>query len=74
VKPVRDGIDTYDGTLYFEEIAQEKDVSIIGEIAKRMKADGIVPIKINWVDLLSGFLAKQASNAISMHLLYYGRL
>ena len=44
--PVRDGIDTYDGTLYFEEIAQGKDVSVIGEIAKRMKADGYRAIKI----------------------------
>lgn len=43
---VRDGIDTYDGTLYFEEIAQGKDVSVIGEIAKRMKSDGYRAIKI----------------------------
>jgi L-alanine-DL-glutamate epimerase-like enolase superfamily enzyme len=45
-EPARDGIDTYDGTLYFEEIAQGKDVSIIGEIGKRMKADGYRAIKI----------------------------
>jgi L-alanine-DL-glutamate epimerase-like enolase superfamily enzyme len=43
---VRDGIDTYDGTLYFEEIAQGRDVSIIGEIGKRIKADGYRAIKI----------------------------
>jgi len=43
---VRDGIDCYDGTLYFEEIAQGKDVSIIGDIAKRMKYDGYRAIKI----------------------------
>jgi L-alanine-DL-glutamate epimerase-like enolase superfamily enzyme len=43
---VRDGIDTYDGTLYFEEIAQGKNVSVIGEIGKRMRSDGYRAIKI----------------------------
>jgi len=43
---VRDGIDTYDGTMYFEEIAQGRDVSIIGDLAKRSRADGYRAIKI----------------------------
>jgi len=42
----RNGVDPYDGTLYFEEIANNRDVSIIGEIAKKSKADGYRGIKI----------------------------
>jgi L-alanine-DL-glutamate epimerase-like enolase superfamily enzyme len=43
---VREGIDPYDGTLYFEDIAQNKDASVIGEIGKRIKNDGYRAIKI----------------------------
>lgn len=42
----REGIDPYDGTLYFEEIANSTDVSLIGEIGKRIKEDGYRAIKI----------------------------
>lgn len=42
----REGIDPYDGTLYFEEIANQTDVSLIGEIGKRIKEDGYRAIKI----------------------------
>ncbi len=43
---VKNGIDPYDGTLYFEDIANETDVSIITEIGKRIKSDGYRAIKI----------------------------
>jgi galactonate dehydratase len=43
---VREGIDPYDGTMYFEDIAYNTDVSIISEIGKRIKADGYQAIKI----------------------------
>ncbi|WPP51462.1 mandelate racemase/muconate lactonizing enzyme family protein [Catalinimonas niigatensis] len=42
----REGIDPYDGTLYFEEIANNTDVSLIGEIGKRIKEDGYRAIKM----------------------------
>ena len=42
----RDGIDPYDGTLYFEDIANNRDVSIIAETAKKSKMDGYRGIKI----------------------------
>ena len=43
---VRDGIDPYDGSLYFEEIANKTNVSIIGEIGKRIKNEGYRAIKM----------------------------
>lgn len=43
---VRDGIDPYDGTLYFEDIANKTQVDIIGDIGKRIKDDGYRAIKI----------------------------
>jgi L-alanine-DL-glutamate epimerase-like enolase superfamily enzyme len=43
---VREGIDPYDGTLYFEDIATNRDVSVIAETAKKIKADGYRGIKI----------------------------
>lgn len=43
---VREGIDPYDGTLYFEDIANNTDVSIIAEIGKRIKEDGYRAIKM----------------------------
>lgn len=42
----REGIDPYDGTLYFEEITNQRDVSLIAEIGKRIKEDGYRAIKI----------------------------
>jgi L-alanine-DL-glutamate epimerase-like enolase superfamily enzyme len=43
---VRESVDAYDGTLYFADIANNTDVGIIGEIGKRIKADGYRAIKI----------------------------
>jgi L-alanine-DL-glutamate epimerase-like enolase superfamily enzyme len=43
---VRDRIDPYDGTLYFEDIANNRGVEILGELAARSKADGYRGIKI----------------------------
>ena len=43
---VREGIDPYDGTLYFEDIANNTDARIIGEIGRRIKEDGYRAIKI----------------------------
>lgn len=45
-EPVRDGIDAYDGSLYFEDIAQGQDVSIIADIGRRMKNEGYRGIKM----------------------------
>lgn len=45
-KSVRDGVDCYDGTLYFADVAANRDASIIGEIAKRIKEDGYQAIKL----------------------------
>ncbi len=43
---VRHGIDPYDGTLYFEDIANNTDARIIGTIGKQIKHDGYRAIKI----------------------------
>ncbi|MEZ4830372.1 MAG: enolase C-terminal domain-like protein, partial [Bacteroidia bacterium] len=43
---VRNSIDPYDGTMYFEDIASQTDVQIIAKIAKRIKSDGYRAIKI----------------------------
>ncbi|MDB5248329.1 MAG: galactonate dehydratase [Segetibacter sp.] len=43
---VRDGIDPYDGTVYFEDIANKRDVSIIAETGKMIKEQGYRAIKI----------------------------
>lgn len=43
---IRDGINPYDGTLYFEDIANNTSVGIIGEIGKKIKEDGYRAIKI----------------------------
>nr|MBD3620564.1 hypothetical protein [Sunxiuqinia sp.] len=45
-KAIRNGIDPYDGTVYFEEIVHNTDVSIIAAVGKRIKADGYRAIKI----------------------------
>jgi len=43
---VREGIDPYDGALYFEEIANKTDINIIAEIGKRIKNEGYRAIKM----------------------------
>ena len=43
---IRNGIDPYDGTLYFEDIAHHHDVSILAESARQSKADGFRSIKM----------------------------
>lgn len=43
---VKDGVDTYDGTLYFEEISLQGDVNTIADIGKRIKNDGYTAIKM----------------------------
>lgn len=43
---VRDGVDPYDGTLYFEDIANNTDASVIGLTGKRIKEDGYRAIKV----------------------------
>ncbi|MBO9571409.1 MAG: hypothetical protein J7497_04270, partial [Chitinophagaceae bacterium] len=43
---VREGTDVYDAALYFEDIAQNRGVDVIGETAKKIKAEGYRGIKI----------------------------
>lgn len=43
---VREGIDPYDGTVYFEDIANNTDVRIIAETGKRIYEEGYRAIKI----------------------------
>lgn len=43
---VREGVDPYDGTLYFEDIANNTDARLIGEIGKRIKEDGYRAVKM----------------------------
>lgn len=43
---VRDGVDPYDGTVYFEEIASKTDLSIISDLGKRIKNEGYRAIKM----------------------------
>lgn len=43
---LRDGIDPYDGSLYFEDIANNRNVDVIGEVAKKIRADGYRAIKM----------------------------
>lgn len=43
---VRDGVDPYDGTVYFEDIANKRDVSIIAETGRMIKDQGYRAIKI----------------------------
>lgn len=45
-KSVRDGIDTYDGSLYFDDIAQHTDTRIIAELGKKIKNEGYRAIKM----------------------------
>jgi L-alanine-DL-glutamate epimerase-like enolase superfamily enzyme len=43
---VREGLDPYDGTVYFEDIGNNTGVKIIAETAKRIKNEGYRAIKI----------------------------
>ncbi|MEM9720424.1 MAG: mandelate racemase/muconate lactonizing enzyme family protein [Bacteroidota bacterium] len=43
---IKQGIDPYDGTLYFAEIAQKRSVELIAQIGKRIKKDGYQAIKM----------------------------
>lgn len=43
---VRTAADAYDGTLYFEEVARNAGVGLIGELAARIQADGYRAIKM----------------------------
>ncbi|MEM8886755.1 MAG: enolase C-terminal domain-like protein [Bacteroidota bacterium] len=43
---VKEGIDPYDGTLYFADLAQNKGVEIISQLGKRIKQDGYRAIKL----------------------------
>ncbi|MEM6800766.1 MAG: mandelate racemase/muconate lactonizing enzyme family protein [Bacteroidota bacterium] len=43
---VKEGIDPYDGTLYFAEIAQNKGVELISQIGRRIKEDGYRAVKL----------------------------
>lgn len=43
---VKDGIDPYDGSLYFEDIANNRNVEVIAEVAKKTRADGYRAIKM----------------------------
>ncbi|HYH57333.1 MAG TPA: mandelate racemase/muconate lactonizing enzyme family protein [Anseongella sp.] len=45
-KSLKEGIDAYDGSLYFEDIAHDRDVSIIADIGRRMKNEGYRGIKM----------------------------
>lgn len=43
---VRNSVDCYDGTLYFKDIELDTDVSVLAELAKRIKEDGYKAIKM----------------------------
>lgn len=43
---VKEGIDPYDGTLYFADLAQKRGVEIISQLGKRIKQDGYRAIKL----------------------------
>lgn len=43
---VREGIDTYDGSLYFDDIANNTDVQIIAQLGRKIKNEGYRAIKM----------------------------
>lgn len=45
-EPVRSAVDCYDGTLYFKDIELNTDVSVIADLARRIKNDGYKAIKM----------------------------
>jgi L-alanine-DL-glutamate epimerase-like enolase superfamily enzyme len=44
--PIRDGIDAYDGSLYFVDVASGRGAEAIGEVAKEIRADGYRGLKL----------------------------
>lgn len=44
--PERDGIDAYDGSLYFVDIASGRGAEAVGEVAKNIREDGYRGVKI----------------------------
>ncbi|MEM7375347.1 MAG: enolase C-terminal domain-like protein [Bacteroidota bacterium] len=45
-RSVKEGIDPYDGTLYFADMVGNSDVQIIAQIGKRIKRDGYRAVKL----------------------------
>jgi L-rhamnonate dehydratase len=43
---LREGIDAYDGSLYFVDVASGKGADAVGEVAKEIRADGYRGLKI----------------------------
>ena len=43
---VRDAVDCYDGSLYFADVAQQRDARAVAEIAARIRDDGYRAIKL----------------------------
>lgn len=43
---VRDGIDAYDGSLYFVDVASGRGAEAVGEVAKEIREDGYRGVKI----------------------------
>ena len=43
---VRDGVDCYDGSLYFVDVAARKGAEAVGQVAAQIKADGSRAIKL----------------------------
>jgi D-galactarolactone cycloisomerase len=43
---VRGAVGCYDGTLYFEDVARQRDARAVGELAARIKGDGYRAIKL----------------------------
>jgi L-alanine-DL-glutamate epimerase-like enolase superfamily enzyme len=58
--PVRDGVDAYDGTLYFKDVEKDVGPEIIGDLAARIQDDGYRALKMKvgrlqkWMDTKEG--------------------
>jgi D-galactarolactone cycloisomerase len=44
--PVKEGVDCYDGSLYFVDIASNRGAEAVGEVAKAIQRDGFRALKI----------------------------
>lgn len=44
--PVREGVDAYDGTLYFKDVELETGPGVIGDLAARIQDDGYQALKM----------------------------
>lgn len=57
---VREGVDAYDGTLYFKDVERETGPEVIGELAARIQEDGYRALKMKvgrlqkWMDTKEG--------------------